>query len=73
MSAVPMVTVERTPRLVIEAECSTCGVLDDDGQGFSTIELAVAHTKATGHVVILNGTCDLPEEEAGMGFCPKLH
>lgn len=69
MSAVTTAVVERAPRLVIEAECSTCGVLGDDGQAFSTIELVVAHTKATGHVVILNGTCDLPDEEAEVSFC----
>ena len=64
MSTEATVTTERIPRLVIEVECSTCGVLGYEGHGLSIIELVLAHTKATGHLVILNGTCDLPDEEA---------
>ena len=50
-------------RLVIEAECTTCGRLCDEGDGISTVQLALVHTTATGHVVILNGTTDLPEAD----------
>ncbi len=63
MSAVTTAVAEQIPRLVIEAECSTCGVLEAVGQGLAAIELVIAHTRATGHVVILNGTCDVPELE----------
>jgi hypothetical protein len=46
-------------RLVIEAECTTCGRVVDEAAGMSTVRLALEHTVATGHVVILNGTTDL--------------
>ena len=65
MNAAAKVIAERTARLVIEAMCSTCGALEDADQGLSIIDLIVAHTQATGHVVILNGTCDAPNEEVG--------
>ncbi len=51
----------RCPRLIIEAQCSVCGPLED-ADGFSTVRLAMGHSSALGHVVILNGTTDLPEE-----------
>ncbi len=51
-------------RLVIEAECTTCGrVCDEATDGMSTVQLALTHTAATGHVVILNGTTDLPDAD----------
>jgi hypothetical protein len=57
---------QRSARLVIEAECTTCGrVGDEAAEGMSIVQLALAHTSATGHVVILNGTTDLPEADEG--------
>ena len=49
-----------TARLVIEAECTTCGPICDDTQnGISIVQLALEHSTATEHVVILNGTTDV--------------
>lgn len=49
-------------RLVIEAECSSCGsVCDREIDGFKAVQAALVHTSVTGHIVILNGTADLPE------------
>jgi len=57
---------QRSARLVIEAECTTCGrVSDETSDGLSAVRLALAHTAATGHVVILNGTTDAPEVDEG--------
>jgi len=51
------------PRLIIEALCSTCGPLHDQlPEGLSTLRLAMQHSSALGHVVILNGTTDLPDD-----------
>ena len=53
-------------RLVLHADCSTCGRLnrdEDDPSGVS--ELALRHTHETGHVVVLNGTTDVPDAEEG--------
>jgi hypothetical protein len=53
--------VRQPARLVIEAECTTCGpICDETEDGISIVRLALAHSAATGHVVILNGTTDLP-------------
>ena len=50
-------------RLVIEAMCTSCGpICDETGNGISVALLALAHSAATEHVVILNGTTDVPEE-----------
>jgi hypothetical protein len=50
-------------RLIIEAQCSTCGPLNDElSEGLSTLRLAMRHSSVLGHVVILNGTTDLPED-----------
>ncbi len=49
------------PRLIIEALCSTCGALEDAG-GLSAVRLALDHSSAFGHVVILNGTTDLVDD-----------
>ena len=50
-----------TARLVIEAECTTCGPVSDDTEnGISIVLLALEHSIATKHVVILNGTTDVP-------------
>jgi hypothetical protein len=53
---------QRQPRLVIEAECPTCGPLaDGHTDGLSVVRFALSHTAETGHIVILNGTTDIPE------------
>jgi hypothetical protein len=54
---------QRSARLVIEAECTTCGRVDDEADGMSTVLLALEHTVGTRHVVILNGTTDLPDAD----------
>jgi hypothetical protein len=54
------------PRLVLHADCTNCGRLNrdkDDPSGVS--ELALRHTHETGHVVVLNGTTDVPDAEEG--------
>jgi hypothetical protein len=52
------------PRLVLHADCTACGRLNgDDDDPFGVSQLALDHTNSTGHVVILNGTTDLPPEE----------
>jgi hypothetical protein len=49
-------------RLVLEAECSSCGpIFQRENAGLRGIDAALQHTSATGHIVILNGTIDLPE------------
>ncbi len=51
------------PRLIIEAQCAVCGPLGDaNADGLSTVRLAMRHSSALGHVIILNGTTDLPED-----------
>jgi hypothetical protein len=66
--AVDMKT-QRSARLVIEAECTTCGRVGDEADGISTVQLALEHTVATGHVVILNGTTDLPNADITPPSC----
>jgi hypothetical protein len=52
------------PRLVLHADCAACGRLNgDDDDPFGVSQLALDHTSSTGHVVILNGTTDMPPEE----------
>ena len=52
-------------RLVVDAHCPACGLLNDDQEadGLFSIVLALEHASAHGHVVILNGTADLPTDE----------
>lgn len=50
-------------RLVLEMNCTTCGPLRHVVQPFLVPALAMRHAKSTGHVVILNGTADLPPED----------
>jgi hypothetical protein len=53
---------QQQPRLVVEAECPTCGPLaDDHTDGSSVVRFALSHSAETGHIVILNGTTDIPE------------
>ena len=55
-------------RLIVEAICPQCGPLTAvPMQGVSAILLAQKHAAETAHVVILNGTMDLPE--AAEEFC----
>ena len=58
-------------RLVVEAHCPACGFLNDDPQadGLSNISLAIDHVSLHRHVVILNGTADLPQDQE---LCPTL-
>ena len=52
-------------RLVLEAECSRCGpIFQAQSEGVARIQAAITHTSATGHVVILNGTVDVPDAAA---------
>jgi hypothetical protein len=58
-------------RLVLEAQCSSCGLLCDTAHELRVVQVALAHTAATGHIVILNGTVDLPDQnEAGVSSAP---
>ena len=56
--------VSEPPRLVLHADCTTCGRLNrDDDVSAAVLEIALDHTDGTGHVVVLNGTTDIPDEE----------
>lgn len=49
-------------RLIVEAVCPQCGPLTATPmEGITAILLAQKHTAETKHVVVLNGTIDLPE------------
>src|SRR5260370_32333867 len=62
-SATPGMMVRQPARLVIEAVCTSCGpICDETEAGISIVLLALAHSAATEHVVILNGTTDVPAE-----------
>jgi hypothetical protein len=54
--------LSRTARLVIEANCTRCarvrGACKDP---WAAARRATAHAARTGHVVILNGTADVPD------------
>jgi hypothetical protein len=52
-------------RLIVDAHCPACGFLNNDQQadGLFNMSLALEHTSAHGHVVILNGTTDIPIHE----------
>jgi hypothetical protein len=52
------------PRLIMDANCTTCGPVGNSSNNPASIpELAMRHTAATGHVVILNGAVDDPDHE----------
>lgn len=56
--------LHEAPRLVMHADCTTCGRLNrDDDNPLSVVDVALDHTDVTGHVVVLNGTTDLPDED----------
>jgi hypothetical protein len=51
-------------RIVIEAECSSCGPIERNATAdLDMIHNASRHTAEAGHVVILNGTVDHPDIE----------
>lgn len=51
-------------RLVLHADCTTCGRLNGDEENpLTVVDIALDHTDGTGHVVVLNGTTDIPDEE----------
>jgi hypothetical protein len=56
--------INRQARLVIEANCTRCarmrGACKDP---WLAARRATAHAARTGHIVILNGTADLPDAE----------
>lgn len=55
---------KQPPRLVLHAECTTCGRLNgDEDNPLTVVDIALDHTDGTGHVVVLNGTADIPDEE----------
>ena len=65
----PMRAHQQSPRLVIEADCTTCGPIGDEAaDGISIVRIALAHSAATAHVVILNGTTDLPDPDRPLSF-----
>jgi hypothetical protein len=69
MSTQPIVptsssAVPEQPRLVLHADCTTCGRLNrEEDDPRSVVDIALDHTDGTGHVVVLNGTTDVPGEE----------
>lgn len=61
-------------RLVVDANCSACGFLNEDqADGLFNISLALQHAAVHGHVVILNGTTDMPllESPPELMFCAE--
>ena len=51
-------------RIIIEAECSSCGpIARNTTADLDIIHNAARHTADTGHIVILNGTVDRPDLE----------
>src|SRR5215469_1477681 len=51
-------------RLVLYADCTTCGRLNGcEDNPLTVVDIALDHTDGTGHVVVLNGTTDIPDEE----------
>ncbi len=52
----------RSVRFVIEPYCSSCGdFIDHSLLPLDAIQRAIAHVAKTGHIVVLNGTVDVPE------------
>lgn len=53
-------------RLVIDANCTTCGPIDEARiDPFRVPQVAFQHAAKTGHIIILNGTADLPRDNPG--------
>lgn len=64
ISPVSMPVAHEPARLVLHADCTTCGRLNrDEDASSSVVDTALGHTDGTGHVVVLNGTTDLPGED----------
>jgi hypothetical protein len=62
--SVPQTRKKRRPRLVMEATCARCNSLSGVCKNpWSAAKLATEHAAKTGHVVILNGTADIPDQE----------
>jgi hypothetical protein len=51
-------------RLILDANCTTCGPVGTATEPWSVPGKAVLHAAKTGHVVILSGTADIPEDES---------
>ena len=63
-SPASMPAFSEPPRLVLHADCTTCGRLNrDDDVSAAVLEIALDHTEGTGHVVVLNGTTDIADED----------
>ena len=57
-------TIHEPPRLILHADCTTCGRLNqDEDASCRVVDIARGHTEGTGHIVVLNGTTDIPDEE----------
>jgi len=62
-SPLSMLAASEPPRLVLHADCTTCGRLNrEEDDPRSVVDIALDHTDGSGHVVVLNGTTDLPGE-----------
>ncbi len=59
-------TRDGSARLILEMNCTTCGPMHPLVQPFLIPALAMRHAKSTGHVVILNGTADLPADDESL-------
>lgn len=54
---------DRVPRLIIDANCTICGRVGAPSKPWSVPLAATLHAAKTGHVVILNGTADVPAND----------
>lgn len=62
-------TDRQSAKLVIDADCTTCGpIASGVSDGISIVRTAMAHSAATKHVVVLNGTTDVPEIDEPFQF-----
>lgn len=69
----PCATTLEPPRLVMNADCTTCGRLNrDEDNPPSVVDIALNHTDGTGHIVVLNGTTDLPGEGWDTPACAAI-
>ncbi len=60
----PKIRSVKSPRLVLHADCTTCGPIGLGVSDHASIPgLALEHVAATSHVIVLNGTADLPDPE----------
>ena len=53
----------RLSRLILNALCTTCGDFLPEVGSLTMVRKALAHSAETGHVVVLNGTVDVPEAD----------